>query len=92
MWFDRHIEKSILSATIKQTCYVVDRARQTGKSSLFQRMFRDVQYITMDSIQYAEQAKENPDYFLGNFKKPVILDEVQYAPEIVSITLEPVNI
>ncbi len=82
MWFDRHIEKSILSATQSRPVVLLTGARQTGKSSLFQRMFRDVQYITLDSIQYAEQAKENPDYFLSNFKKPVILDEIQYAPEI----------
>ena len=45
-------------------------------------MFKELRYITLDSIQYAEQAKESPDYFLNNFKQPVILDEIQYAPEL----------
>jgi len=82
MWFDRSIEKSILSAVNSRPVVLLTGARQTGKSSLLQRMFNELEYITLDSIQYAEQAKENPDYFLSNFKKPVILDEVQYAPEI----------
>ena len=82
MWFDRYIERDILSAVQSRPVLLLTGARQTGKSSLLQRMFKDLEYITLDSIQYAEQAKENPDYFLGSFKQAVILDEIQYAPEI----------
>ena len=82
MWFDRYIEKSIFSAVKSRPVVLLTGARQTGKSSLLQKMFNELEYITLDSIQYAAQAKENPDYFLSNFKQPVILDEIQYAPEL----------
>lgn len=82
MWFKRHLEANILSATASRPAILLTGARQTGKSSLLQRMFSEMEYITLDSIRYAEQAKSNPDYFLNHLKKPVILDEIQYAPEL----------
>jgi len=43
MWFDRTIEKNILSAVKSRPVVLLTGARQTGKSSLFQRMFKDLQ-------------------------------------------------
>ena len=82
MWIDRQSEKAILSAVKSRPVILLTGARQTGKSSLLQRMFAELEYITLDSIQYAQQAKENPDYFLSQFDQAVILDEIQYAPEL----------
>ncbi len=82
MWFNRSIQENILSATKSRPVLLLTGARQTGKSSLLQKAFQDIEYITLDSIQYAQQAKENPEFFLSNFKKAVIIDEIQYAPEL----------
>lgn len=79
LWFDRYIEKNILSAVKSRPVILLTGARQTGKSSLLQKMFSDLEYITLDSIQYAEQAKENPDYFLSQFKQAVILPRSKWC-------------
>ncbi len=82
MWFERTVKESIKSAVKSRPVLLVTGARQTGKSSLLQRMFARLEYITLDNIQYAVQAKDNPEYFLNSLKQPVILDEIQYAPEL----------
>jgi len=82
MWFERTYTELIASAVNTRPVLLLTGARQTGKSSLLKKLYPDHPYVTLDSIQYAEQAKQNPDYFLSSLKKPVILDEVQYAPEL----------
>jgi predicted AAA+ superfamily ATPase len=57
-------------------------ARQTGKSSLLKRLFPESQYITFDYIREVEVAKESPQQFLRKFKGRIILDEIQYVPEL----------
>ena len=56
--------------------------RQVGKTSLLKKMFNDYNYITLDIPSTAEMAEKNPDIFLKELKKPVILDEIQYAPSL----------
>ena len=82
MWFNRVVEKSLLSAVDSRPVVLLTGARQTGKCSLLQKAFSQYKYVTLDNLQLAVQAKENPDYFLNQFSQPVILDEIQYAPEL----------
>lgn len=58
-------------------------ARQVGKSSLLKHLYPDCKYITFDPIQDLYGARKDPDLFLQNFKPPLILDEIQYAPELI---------
>ena len=57
-------------------------ARQTGKSSLLKKLLPDAHYISLDRPVIAAEAEQNPLEFLAQFKKPVIIDEVQYAPSL----------
>ncbi len=63
---------------------VVVGARQVGKSTLLQRVFPDHSYVLFDPYEDIENARKDPDLFLDNHSLPIILDEVQYAPEVIS--------
>lgn len=39
--------------------------------------------ITLDYPNLRIQAKEDPELFLQSFEPPVIIDEIQYAPELL---------
>lgn len=55
--------------------------RQTGKSSLLQKMFPEARYLSFDNYLHAETAEANPASFLDGFQEEqIILDEVQYVP------------
>jgi predicted AAA+ superfamily ATPase len=65
---------------------VITGARQTGKTTLVQNIYKDkADYVVFDPSIDIENARADPEFFLNNHKTPVILDEIQYAPEIVSV-------
>lgn len=63
---------------------VVVGARQVGKSTLIKHLFPQYSYVLFDPYIDVENARKDPDLFLNNRPTPLILDEVQYAPELIS--------
>ena len=63
---------------------VVSGARQVGKTTLLRQTYPSVDYVVLDASQDLEQARREPDLFLNNHPCPLIVDEIQYAPELVS--------
>jgi predicted AAA+ superfamily ATPase len=61
---------------------VVSGARQSGKTHLVRRTFPGHRYVSLDLPSVAEQAERNPAEFLRDHPTPLIVDEVQYAPEL----------
>ena len=62
---------------------VVSGARQVGKSTLLEHAYPEFERIIFDPVLDIENAKQDPDLFLNNHKTPIILDEIQYAPELI---------
>lgn len=58
-------------------------ARQVGKSSLLAHLFPQNKVFVFDPIQDLFNVRKNPDLFLSDFKPPLILDEIQFAPELL---------
>ena len=82
MWVDRLLTEQVAAACSSRPAVLVTGARQTGKSSLLQRMLPDADYVTLDRVAMAAEAEENPSRFLDRFSGQVIIDEVQYAPSL----------
>ena len=78
----RSIEDLLINASKTFKGLLVTGARQTGKSTLLKELFRDIPFVTFDDPFLEEQAKGNPDMFMMLHEPPVILDEVQYVPDL----------
>jgi hypothetical protein len=64
---------------------VVAGARQVGKSTLLNHVFgAQTEVVVFDPAQDIGNARQDPDLFLDNHPAPIILDEIQYAPELVA--------
>jgi predicted AAA+ superfamily ATPase len=63
---------------------VVVGARQVGKTTLLQELFPKADYVVFDPVIDIENARSEPELFLQNHPAPVILDEIQYVPELVA--------
>ncbi len=79
----------ILSSRLQQLAaafpaVVVSGARQVGKTTLLRHLFPDHDYVVFDASLDQENARREPQLFLKNHPPPVILDEIQYAPELVA--------
>jgi len=83
MWIPRGLSQKIQDLNKKRPVILLTGARQTGKSSLLQHLFPDADYVTLDNLIDAEEAESNPVYFLSQFKKQVIIDEIQYVPNLL---------
>ena len=80
MWINRHIEKLLQHRASTRPVVMLTGARQTGKTSLMQRLFPDHGFVSLHLPSEAEQAELDPGSFLARHAPPVIIDEVQYAP------------
>lgn len=64
---------------------VVSGARQVGKSTLLGEVFESqADHVIFDPVVDIENARKDPDLFLQNRKTPLILDEIQYVPQLAS--------
>jgi len=61
---------------------LITGARQVGKSTLLKNLFPSMPIITFDRITDVHGARSNPDLFIKVQPSPIILDEVQYVPEL----------
>ena len=80
----RHAEQKILQLAKNFKIILVLGARQVGKSTLLKHMLPDIKMFVFDPVQDLFGARQDPDLFLNNFKSPIILDEVQFAPELLA--------
>lgn len=59
--------------------------RQIGKSSLLLKCkSADRHYINLDDLNVRIRAKQNPELFLQDYPGSILIDEIQYAPELLS--------
>jgi uncharacterized protein len=80
----------ILARTIKKAmksfpAIVVTGPRQSGKTTLLKMLFaKSHRFVTLEDPDVRMRAKEDPLRFLEQFRPPVIIDEIQYVPELLS--------
>ena len=79
----RDVEKSLKKISAQFPVTLLTGPRQTGKSTLLTQLFRKHHYITFDDSSLRLSAKTDPAAFIESLKTPVIIDEIQYAPEIL---------
>jgi hypothetical protein len=83
--YPRNLLISLREAIADTPVVLVNGARQTGKSTLVQALIGDgfdARYVTCDDATVLAAARSSPADFLAGFNGPVIVDEVQRAPEL----------
>lgn len=58
--------------------------RQSGKTTLVRKLFKDKPYVSLEDPQEREFAKEDPKGFLKRFEKGAIFDQAQRWPDLFS--------
>lgn len=84
MYIPRAIEPAVLAAAKAFPVILVTGPRQVGKTTLLKHIAeRGRNYVTLDDPLQRRLAVEEPELFLQRFEAPVIIDEIQYAPELL---------
>jgi len=84
MFVTRAIAPVIRQASETFKVLLLTGPRQVGKTTLLQNLAEPARrYVTLDDINARDLAKRDPDLFLQRYKPPVLIDEIQYAPELL---------
>jgi predicted AAA+ superfamily ATPase len=91
MYLSRTLEASILKASRAFPVLLLSGPRQAGKTTLLKRLAKKRGFVSLDDLALRELAQHDPDLFLQRFPAPVLIDEVQYAPQLFSAIKKQVD-
>ena len=80
----RSLEKIVLQVTKEYPVVLLSGPRQVGKTTMLKKLMEGTErnYVSLDDLQERELARTDPELFLQLHKPPILIDEVQYAPEL----------
>ncbi len=85
MYIHRTIENKIRTLNNTFPALIITGPRQVGKTTVLKNcMESDRKYITFDDLVLRNQIKEDPAIFLQRYNGKLLIDEIQYVPEILS--------
>lgn len=82
MYIHRHLETKFLNMSKFFKAVLVTGARQVGKTTMLKHLSDNRTYVTLDDYDTRVLAKTDPKLFFMRYKPPIIIDEVQKAPEL----------
>ena len=84
IYLSRTIEAFFKKVDSQFPVLLLTGSRQVGKTTVLQHVSgEDRAYVTLDDPTIRILAKEDPGLFLQRFQPPVLIDEIQYAPELL---------
>jgi predicted AAA+ superfamily ATPase len=83
VYYPRIIEQTLIEAQRDFPVVLLTGPRQSGKSTTLTRLFKTHRYVTFDDPVIRAQAIADPALFLADHPAPVILDEIQYVPQLL---------
>jgi predicted AAA+ superfamily ATPase len=83
-YIQRCLERKFLRLNTFFKAILVTGARQVGKTTMLRHLAEGQErtYVSLDNLAARNLAKTDPVLFFQTYKTPLIIDEVQYAPEL----------
>lgn len=84
-YIHRAIEDTFLRVQSEYSVTLLTGPRQVGKTTMLQRLMQGTnrKYVTLDDLN-ARALASDPDAFFQIYSPPVLIDEIQYAPQLFS--------
>jgi uncharacterized protein len=80
----RHLETYLLRDARYYPVLTLTGPRQSGKTTLARATFASHRYVSLEQVDQRQFAREDPKGFLARFPGPVIIDEAQHVPDLLS--------
>ena len=82
-YIKRDMEPLINEASKSYSAVIITGPRQVGKTTTLRRLKGEgCRFVSLDAKEERRLAQTDPEMFLSLYPTPVIIDEVQYAPEL----------
>jgi uncharacterized protein len=92
--YRRHILQNVLTSLADTPAVFIRGPRQAGKTTLVQQIsaeYYPATYVTLDDLTVLAAVTQDPVAFVKNTPKPVIVDEVQRAPDLLLAIKEDID-
>ena len=85
-YIHRTLEQKIMDISRDYSCLLLIGPRQVGKTTMLEHLMEgsERQKVTLDDVENRRLAQSDPALFLEMHPAPVLIDEVQYAPQLFS--------
>jgi predicted AAA+ superfamily ATPase len=83
-YIERRISNALGQAAREYPVVTITGPRQSGKTTLVRHQFPDYAYVNLESPDDRRFATEDPRSFLKRYAPPVVFDEIQRAPQLLS--------
>ena len=87
-YINSNVEEQVLKLSEQFPVVMITGPRQVGKTTLLNYIAsikkQDITFVSLDNIKVRTLAVEDPELFLETYKTPLIIDEFQYAPNLLS--------
>lgn len=88
MYINRAMERRVLELAKFFPVVMICGPRQVGKTTMLRKICSEIMenmnYVTFDNVMLRELAKKDPELFLQRYEPPLVIDEFQYVPELLS--------
>ena len=88
---ERNLEGTLRARATQMPAVAVTGPRQSGKTTLCQMTFPELEYVSLEPLDMREYALQDPRGFLEQYGNGVVLDEIQRAPELFSYLQEAID-
>ena len=86
MYITRHMEKPVMELNEQYPVLLLTGPRQVGKTTMLEHLIevegKGRKKVSLDDLTLQELAKTDPKMFFQLYQPPLLIDEVQYAPEL----------
>lgn len=84
-YYNRDIKDLFIEYSKNFKATLITGPRQVGKTTLLRNLKeKERKYVTLDDLNLRYLANSNPEEFLRKYNPPVIIDEIQYSPNLLS--------
>ncbi len=87
-FINRTLKKSIIEISNSFPVITITGPRQVGKTTLLrilkEELKENINYVTLDDLSIRALAIQDPELFFRTYNFPLIIDEFQYAPNLLS--------
>ena len=86
MYIKRNIEETIIKFSSNFKVILLTGHRQVGKTTILKHLIKNTNriYVTLDDLMVRNLAITDPALFLEKYTPPILIDEIQYAPQLLN--------
>ena len=85
MIIEREVKEKVISMSNSFKVVMVCGPRQVGKTTLLKGICGEERtYVSLDNFEIRKLAEDSPDLFFQRYKPPILIDEIQYVPQLLS--------